>query len=54
MGKFVFPGIDVDVTSPVVATIGLQLQQPADGTGTVDLVTATIFGPRAFFVASRI
>ena len=39
VGKFVFPGVTVSVTQPVEATIGLQVQQPADGTGSVDLVT---------------
>lgn len=39
VGSFVFPGEEVSVTEPVAATIGLQVQQPNPGTGTVDLVT---------------
>lgn len=38
-GKFLFPAVDVTVTQPIPATISLQVQQPAVGTGTVDLVT---------------
>lgn len=38
-GKFVFPGVDINVTAPVAATIGLQVQQPDPGTGTIDLIT---------------
>lgn len=38
-GQFLFPAITVEVTTPVPATIGLQLEQPDPATGSVDLAT---------------
>lgn len=39
VGKLVFPTSEINVTSPVAATIVINTTQPADGTGTVDLLT---------------
>jgi hypothetical protein len=39
VGKLVFPTATIDVTDPVVATISLQITQPADGTGLIDPTT---------------
>lgn len=39
VGGFSFPDVEVTVTEPVEATIGLQVQQIELGTGTIDLLT---------------
>ena len=39
VGKLVFPASQIDVTTPVVATIATHISQPADGTGGIDLAT---------------
>lgn len=38
-GKFVFPTVTVSVTNPSAATISLVVEQPTEGTGSVDPVT---------------